>query len=166
MKAGIALGTNIEPRETHIREAWERLAALSTTPLLKSPIYETEPVDCPPGSPAFLNGVVEITTDLDPHKLFTILQQAEVEMGRPSAHGRNSPRTIDLDLLYCDSVTINSEKLTLPHPRISERLFVLRPLADIRPDLTFSNSTENVEQIFKRVLAEFENFEMLQTKQM
>lgn len=160
MKAGIALGTNIEPRETHIREAWERLAALSMTPLLKSPIYETEPVDCPPGSPAFLNGVVEITTDLDPHKLFTMLQLAEVEMGRPSEHARNSPRTIDLDLLYCDSVTINSEKLILPHPRILERLFVLRPLADIRPELVLPNSSENVEQIFRRISAGSKDLEI------
>jgi 2-amino-4-hydroxy-6-hydroxymethyldihydropteridine diphosphokinase len=165
MKAGIALGTNIEPREAHIREAWERLAALSTTPMLKSPIYETAPVDCPPGSPAFLNGVVEITTNLDPHKLFTKLQQAEVEMGRPSERARNSPRTIDLDLLYCDSIMINSEKLILPHPRIAERLFVLRPLADIRPDLTLPDFTENVKQIFERIFVESTNAKNLQTKQ-
>ena len=165
MKAGIALGTNIEPREAHIREAWERLAALSTEPMLKSPIYETAPVDCPPGSPAFLNGVVEITTDLDPHKLFTKLQQTEVEMGRPSEHARNSPRTIDLDLLYCDDVTICSDKLILPHPRIMERTFVLRPLADIRPDLTLPNCTRNIEKIFEQNFGKFELNEISQTKQ-
>lgn len=165
MKAGIALGTNIEPREAHIREAWERLAALSTEPMLKSPIYETAPMNCPPGSPAFLNGVVEITTDLDPHKLFTKLQQVEVEMGRPSEHARNSPRTIDLDLLYCDDVTVCSDKLILPHPRIAERLFVLRPLADIRPDLTLANCTENVEQIFRRLFTKSDEDQISQIQQ-
>ena len=138
MKAGIALGTNIEPREAHIREAWERLAALSTEPMLKSPIYETAPVDCPPGSPAFLNGVVEITTDLDPHKLFTKLQQAEVEMGRPSEHARNSPRTIDLDLLYWEGGAVEEPGLTVPHPGLCDRAFALAPLLDVAPELEAS----------------------------
>jgi 2-amino-4-hydroxy-6-hydroxymethyldihydropteridine diphosphokinase len=137
MRCGIALGSNLGDRIAHLRAARTALASLhqgSGAPLL-SPVYETEPVDCEPGTAPYLNAVMEIESDLDPAALLHRLQQIERSMGRPSEHLRNAPRTLDLDLLYAGEMTLQSAELTLPHPRIATRRFVLQPLADLHPDL-------------------------------
>ncbi len=102
-------------------------------PVIVSRVYETTPVDCADDAEPFLNAALEITTDLSPHELLRHLLEIETVLGRPNNHPRNSPRTIDLDLLYCDGLTQADANLTLPHPRIAERAFVLFPLADVRP---------------------------------
>lgn len=137
MKAGIALGSNLEPRLLNLQAARRRIFTLHTSkePIAGSKVYETSPVDCPEGSAPFLNAVLEITTSLTPEELLGHLQGFEQELGRPSEHTRNAPRPIDLDLLYCGELIRHEPVLTLPHPRIAQRLFVLRPLCDIRPDL-------------------------------
>src|SRR5476651_1335816 len=115
MRAGIALGSNIEPR------------------FLCSKVYETAPLDCPDGSPAFLNAVLEINSELASTALFACLRLIEQNHGRPSEHLQNAPRTIDLDLLYHGEAESKASSLILPHPRLATRRFVLQPLADIRP---------------------------------
>ncbi len=146
MRAGIALGSNIEPRLLNLQAARRRIFELNRdqTPVLSSKVYETSPVDCSPGTGAFLNAVLEIETNLTPTDLHQALQRIEADLGRPAAHAKNSPRTIDLDLLYCGDSVVNTPALTLPHPRIAERRFVLQPLADIRPDLHLPNFRNNV----------------------
>lgn len=137
MKAGIALGSNLEPRLEHLRSAAQMIRKLATPncPAATSSVYENPPVDCPKESPAFLNAVMEISTSLSPHALLAQLQAIEIYLGRDKIHVKNAPRTIDLDLLYCDSLTLSDPNLILPHPRITSRRFVLQPLADINPNL-------------------------------
>lgn len=135
-RVGISLGSNLGDRLAHLRAAVDGLARVrSSAHLLLSSIYETDPVDCPAGSGTFFNAVVEIETDLTPLDLLACTQAIEIELGRPRAHDFNAPRTADLDLLYYDEVTINEGDLILPHPRMFGRIFVLKPLAEIRPDL-------------------------------
>lgn len=149
MKVGIALGSNLEPRLLNLQAARRRVFALHTSaaPVAGSKVYETSPVDCPEDSAAFLNAVVEITTDLAPEELLHRLQAIERELGRPAEHARNAPRSIDLDLLYCGDQIRNLPTLILPHPRITRRLFVLRPLCDIRPGLVLPGSTQTVQDL-------------------
>ena len=153
MKAGIALGSNIEPRLLHLQAARRRLFELhdSPNPVAGSKVYETSPVDCPEGSGAFLNAVLEITTSLSPNDLLLRLQAIERELGRPGAHGRNTPRPIDLDILYCDDLVLQEPGLVLPHPRLAERRFVLQPLADIRPDLVLPLQERTIRQTLKEL---------------
>jgi 2-amino-4-hydroxy-6-hydroxymethyldihydropteridine diphosphokinase len=153
MKAGIALGSNIEPRLLHLQAARRRLFELhdSPDPVAGSKVYETAPVDCPEGSGAFLNAVLEITTNLSPNDLLHRLQAIERELGRPAEHGRNAPRPIDLDILYCDELVLNTPRLVLPHPRIAERRFVLQPLADVRPDLILPHRHQTIRQMLKEL---------------
>jgi 2-amino-4-hydroxy-6-hydroxymethyldihydropteridine diphosphokinase len=136
MRAGIAIGSDLGDRLEHLKQARDFLRTLSDGGwLLAAPVYETPPVDCPPGTPAFLNTVVEIESSLPPDELLRRLLQFEETHGRPNVHGRNTPRTVDLDVLYFGDLVMKERIITLPHPRLHERRFVLQPLADIRPEL-------------------------------
>lgn len=138
MRAGIALGSNLGDRRALMLQAIEDLRAIhegEVDTFLTSSLLETEPQDCPPDSPRFLNSVVELETSLLPMPLLARLQAFEVASGRPSDHGYHTPRSLDLDLLYCDEMTLDTPLLRLPHPGIRDRLFVLMPLAEIRPEL-------------------------------
>lgn len=152
MRAGIALGSNIEPRLLNLQAAHRGLLELQRgpEPVLCSKVYETSPVNCPDGSPLFLNAVLEITTDLSPRALLAELQALESNLGRPLQREQNSPRTIDLDLIYCGDLTHSDPDLVIPHPRLSERRFVLQPLADIRPELILPDFTKNVEELLEQ----------------
>lgn len=146
MKTGIALGSNVEPRLLHLQSARRRVLALheGRGPASTSKVYESSPVDCPEGSPGFLNAVIEIDSTLEASTLLRRLQGIEIELGRPGDHGRHTPRTIDLDLLYQADRMVNTEALILPHPRIADRRFVLQPLADIRPGLVLPGHEKSV----------------------
>jgi len=154
MRAGIALGSNLGDRLGHLRAARERLLELHEDdgPFLSSKIYETLPMDCPPGSAAFLNAVIELSTSLPPLDLLARLQAIEVESGRPNIHDHHAPRTLDLDLLYMDKMRISHSALILPHPRISERLFVLLPLADICPERILPNVNHSVRELCEMMM--------------
>jgi len=133
---GLSLGSNLGDRLANLRVAVSSLADVRTSDhLLASSIYETDPVSCAPETPAFLNAVVEIETDTEPRQLLDLLKGIETAMGRPLVHEVNSPREIDIDILYYDDLALKTESLEIPHPRMRDREFVLRPLADIRPDL-------------------------------
>ncbi len=135
MKVGIALGSNVGDRLANLRAARDRLREWHEgTPeaFLVSPVYETEPVDCDPGAAAFFNAVIELESTLPPLDLLDAGQAIERELGRPDRRPKNAPRTIDVDLLYAEGVVIENERLSLPHPRIRERWFVLQPLSHIR----------------------------------
>lgn len=135
-RVGLSLGSNLGDRLAHLREALSRLKAIQSDSVrLVSSVYETDPIDCPDGSGAFYNAVVEIVSDRRAREILEFCQGIEREMGRPEIRDRNSPRTIDLDLLYHEDGPVNDPDLVLPHPRMFERPFVLIPLAEIRPDL-------------------------------
>ena len=136
-RCGLSLGSNMGDRLRHLRTAAEAVGLLAdfSQPVLKSSVYETEPVGCAPGTASFYNAVMEIGFFGDPESLLQRLRAVEAALGRPAQRAKNTPRPIDLDLLYADALVIHSESLDLPHPRLAERRFVLQPLAEIRPDL-------------------------------
>lgn len=134
MRAGIALGSNLGDRCANLESAIANIRQLAIPPVLVSKFHETVPVGCPPGSPSFLNAAMEIGFSGDPFDLLDKLQEIERAHHRPDRRAINSPRTLDLDLLYCDDMVIEQPRLQLPHPRISQRRFVLEPLAEIVPD--------------------------------
>lgn len=150
LRAGIGLGSNLGDRTTYLREALGRLRPLHAGgPFLVSPIYETAPVDCPPGAGPFLNAVAELSWDGAAADLLRELLGIEAAMGRPVRRPRNAPRPIDLDLLYLGDRVIRAPDLLLPHPRIAGREFVLRPLADIRPDLVLPGIGRPVAELLR-----------------
>ncbi|HJU27737.1 MAG TPA: 2-amino-4-hydroxy-6-hydroxymethyldihydropteridine diphosphokinase [Candidatus Binataceae bacterium] len=139
-RAFIGIGSNLGDRAAHYREAIRRLAALPGTRVIRqSSIYETEPVGDVKGP--FLNGVVEVETEMPADALMRRLLAIERVMGRrrparkPSARRKYLPRVIDLDLLFFNKEVMETRSLTLPHPRLHERRFVLAPMAELAPAL-------------------------------
>lgn len=153
MKAGIALGSNLGDRGSRMAAAKEFLFSLheGTIAALSSSLYETEPVGCAPGTAPFLNAVVEIESSLEPHGLLGRLREFERDAGRRETAAKNSPREIDLDLLYAGDTRERTPALDLPHPRLPMRRFVLQPLADIRPDLVVPGQNETVAVLLSRL---------------
>jgi len=151
--AGIGLGSNLGDREATIRSAAERLRCLIVPGgrFKLSSLIETEPVDCPADSPAFLNAAVEMEVNLTPLDLLTELQNLEVEFGREPIRAKNQPRSLDLDLLYYDAMTLDHPDLTLPHPLATVRQFVMAPLAEICPDRILPGSKDSCQHIFKHM---------------
>ncbi len=135
MRAYIALGSNLGDSKQQLLNAIDKLSGLSDSRVVaRSRFYRTPPwgnVD----QPDFLNAVVVLETSLPPHDLLDALLEIEREAGRLRSGERWGPRTLDLDLLHVAGQTTNDERLTLPHPHISERAFVLLPLNDLAPDL-------------------------------
>jgi 3-oxoacyl-[acyl-carrier protein] reductase len=128
--AYIALGSNLGDRWATLTAAIRRLRAEpGLRELAVSEVYETTPVGCPPGSGAFLNAVVAIEAGREPHDILQLLLRIERQFGRLRSEP-NSPRTLDLDLILYGDRVINTPELTLPHPRMHERAFVLGPLVD------------------------------------
>jgi 2-amino-4-hydroxy-6-hydroxymethyldihydropteridine diphosphokinase len=129
----IALGSNLGARATHIRSALAELAELGDIQVLRcSSLHETEAVGGPSGQPRYLNAVAELRTELSPRELLSRLLAIEARHGR-QRQLPNGPRTLDLDLLLYGDVHIAEPDLTVPHPRMWERDFVMRPLREICP---------------------------------
>lgn len=128
-RAIIALGSNLGDRVAYLRFGLERLSNV----VAQSQVFETDPVGGPDNQGPYLNMVAVIDTDLDPYALLRRLLQIEAEAHRVRVE-RWGPRTLDLDLLFYDDVTINSEELIVPHPRFAERRFVLEPLSEVAPE--------------------------------
>lgn len=149
MRYGIALGSNVGDRLQFLRKAVKAMqsAPLKAAIAAAAPVYETTPVDCPEGSGNFLNTVVELECEAGPHVLLDALRQIENDLGRPADHVHHAPRTIDLDVLYAGELVLRDERLHIPHPRIRSREFVLRPLADIRPDLVLPGEKVSVARL-------------------
>ncbi|MEY2543083.1 MAG: 2-amino-4-hydroxy-6-hydroxymethyldihydropteridine diphosphokinase [Verrucomicrobiota bacterium] len=120
-------------------------------PVLSSPIYETEPVDCEPGAGKFLNAVLEVEYDGDPSELLEHLVRVEESLGRERDHAKNVSRKIDIDLLYAGDLDVNNERLQLPHPRMHLRRFVLQPLTDIRPDLPLPGQGKTARELLAQM---------------
>ena len=149
MRAAIALGSNLDDRLANLQRARDQIRALDgmTEPTVQSAVYETSPVDCEPGAQNFYNAVIEIGFEKSADALFEALQKIEQALGRERNYERNVSRTIDLDLLYFGSEHRDDAQLQLPHPRMTERKFVLQPLCDIAPDLRLPGQTKNVGEL-------------------
>ncbi|MFT5905473.1 MAG: 2-amino-4-hydroxy-6-hydroxymethyldihydropteridine diphosphokinase [Cryomorphaceae bacterium] len=136
-RVGIALGTNLGNRLTHLRKARDMLRQLvdPDSHYLQAPIYQSEPVDCREGAPDFYNTVIEIDYIGAPYELLAKTQGIEFHLGREAVYERNAPRIIDIDILYMGDEKMQDEILTIPHPRLIHRRFVLQPLNDICPNI-------------------------------
>lgn len=127
----IGIGSNLGNRRKNIKSAVEKIGKLKDTKVIKvSKIIETEPVGGPPGQGKYLNGALKISTGLAPKALLKGLQRIEIELGRKKTV-RNAPRVIDLDILFYADKIIHTKDLIVPHPRLFERDFVLKPLGQI-----------------------------------
>lgn len=127
----LGLGSNLEDRHINIKSAVKKISGLKETQAIKlSKIIETEPVGGPPGQRKFLNAVLKIRTNLSPETLLKELKKMEKSLGRRKCV-RFGPRTIDLDILFFGGKVINTKSLKVPHPRMFEREFVLRPLLEV-----------------------------------
>lgn len=153
MRTAVALGSNLGDRLGNLRAARNAIFDLANVkpPLLSSPVYETEPVDCEPRAGKFLNAVVEFEYKGDPASLIEQFIGIEEALGRERNHPKNVSRTIDIDLLYCGVQQIGNERLQLPHPRMHLRNFVLQPLADIRSELVLPGQTKTVHELFEKL---------------
>ena len=153
MRTAVALGSNLDDRLENLRAARQQIVDLADVqpPVLSSAIYETDPVDCEPGAPKFLNAVVEFGYAGDPRELLKKLKSIEDALGRPRERARNISRKIDIDVLYIGDTKINDRALELPHPRMHLRKFVLQPLADIRPELILPGQRKTVRELLPEV---------------
>jgi 2-amino-4-hydroxy-6-hydroxymethyldihydropteridine diphosphokinase len=147
--AFIALGSNFGDPKQYVLRAMDRLQELSDSPLLRSSLWQSTPVDCPPGSPMFVNAVVGLLPGANeaPERLLDRLQSLEQEFGRRPKTVLNQPRTLDLDLIAFRQETRDSARLTLPHPRAHLRRFVLQPLNEIAADLVLPGQALSVRQL-------------------
>ena len=151
--AFLALGANLGDRLAALRGARDLLRRMSGMKVMgSSPLYETEPEGGPAGQPPYLNAVLEVRTALSPRDLLHHCLSVEESFGR-CREERWGARTLDVDLLFFAAEIRRAPDLTLPHPRLHERLFVLKPLGDLAPDLRHPLLDRTVRQL-KDVLPE------------
>ena len=141
-RAFVAIGANLGDARDTVLRAMDDLDRLPRTRVsARSSLYRSAPVDA--GGPDFVNAVVALETGLDPHALLAELQRLDAGAGRERPY-RNAPRTLDLDLLRHGDAVLDTPQLSLPHPRIAERAFVLLPLAEIAPEQVTSQQLAQV----------------------
>ena len=144
--AFLGLGSNLGNRLAWLRSGRDRLAAVPGIVLEgSSALYETTAEGCPPGSPPFLNAALKVRTTLAPRQLLERCLAIEAELGRTRPE-RNAPRTLDIDLLLYGDAVIDEPGLKVPHPRLAERAFALKPLLDV--------AATGVHPLLRRPLAE------------
>jgi 2-amino-4-hydroxy-6-hydroxymethyldihydropteridine diphosphokinase len=151
-QAFLSLGSNLGNREAHLLEALDRLEAAGIHTLRRSSIYETEPQDLP-NQPWFLNLVVNVETELFPRLLLARAQAIELGMGRRRMVSKG-PRPIDIDILLFGNFVIRARELQVPHPRMSERRFVLEPLNELAPDLPHPVTGKTIREMLSEVHAQ------------
>jgi|SRR5689334_18068557 len=142
MRTGyLGLGSNVGDPVANLRAAVVALRERRIDVDAVSSTYETEPVGEVLDQPDFLNAAVRIRTDLDPERLLDVCKEIEVERGRVLDAPRHSPRPLDVDLLLLGNLTLSTERLTLPHPEVTSRRFVLAPLLELDPGLRLPDGT-------------------------
>ncbi len=151
--AYVALGSNLGDSPGTLRAAMDELERLAVAPLRRSSLWRSTPVDCPPGSPGFVNAVVALVPPAgeSPESLLDKLQALELRFGVRSRERRNAPRHLDLDLIAFGPKRRHSDRLVLPHPRARERRFVLAPLAEVAPDLVLPGETLTIAALLARL---------------
>jgi 2-amino-4-hydroxy-6-hydroxymethyldihydropteridine diphosphokinase len=137
----LGLGSNVGDRAGHLRAAIAALPEHGVEVEAVSSAYETEPVGEVLEQPDFLNAAIRIRTALEPEELLDVCKAIEIEQGRLFAGPRHGPRPLDVDLLLLGDLELSTERLTLPHPEVTSRRFVLAPLLELDPDLTLPDGT-------------------------
>jgi 2-amino-4-hydroxy-6-hydroxymethyldihydropteridine diphosphokinase len=137
----LGLGSNLGDREQHLRAAVRLLREQGVEVEAVSSLYETEPVGEILDQPDFLNAVVRIATELEPEELLDLCKAIELEQGRMFGAPRHGPRPLDVDLLLLGDVELHGERLSLPHPELTSRRFVLAPLLELDPELALPDGT-------------------------
>ena len=145
--AYLGLGSNVGDRQAHLRAAIAMLSASDVEVEAVSSAYETEPVGEVLDQPDFLNAVVRARTALEPEALLDLCKEIEAERGRAFDAPRHSPRALDVDLLLLGDIELSTDRLTLPHPEVTSRRFVLVPLLELDPDLALPDGTRLVEAL-------------------
>jgi 2-amino-4-hydroxy-6-hydroxymethyldihydropteridine diphosphokinase len=143
--AYLSLGSNLGDRAAFLNEALHRLEAEGVHIVRRSSIHETEPQDFR-DQPWFLNIAVEVETNLTPQQLLAAIQKIETGMGRQRTIPKG-PRTIDLDILFYENLILKTPELEIPHPRLTQRLFVLDPLSEIAPDFHHPVTKQTVREL-------------------
>lgn len=141
MRGFLGLGSNVGDRHAALAAAREALGGGGVRVLASSSVYETAPQGAVLDQPDFLNAVLEIETTLDPEALLDACKAVERGLGRRAGGPRHGPRPIDVDVLLLGDVAHRSDRLTLPHPEVTARRFVLEPLLELDPGLTLSDGT-------------------------
>lgn len=154
--AFIALGSNLGDSPKIIFDAMRRLQSLSDKPLLRSSLWQTSPVNCPPDSPKFVNAIVGLVPQKSetPESLLKKLRELEKEFGRAPKKTLNEPRPLDLDLIAFGNETRNTPDLVLPHPRAHLRKFVLQPLNEIARDFILAGQGRTVSQLLTDLVSD------------
>jgi 2-amino-4-hydroxy-6-hydroxymethyldihydropteridine diphosphokinase len=152
----VALGSNLGDSRKIILDAIMGLQHFSNEPILLSALWQTSPVNCPPGSPVFVNAAAALVprSNETPESLLAKLQSLEKEFGRKAKKNLNEPRPLDLDLIVFGNEIRNSPELTLPHPRARLRRFVLQPLSEIAPDLILPGQGKTVAKLLAELPAD------------
>lgn len=153
---GIALGSNLGRKVSHISAARDLLAKLQprNATLIQAPLYQSVPVDCPEGAPDFYNTAIEMVFDGSPQQLLQKTQEIETSLGRSSKKVENEARIIDVDILYFDDLILDTTELQLPHPRLHLRRFVLEPLSEVCPDRILPNQSMTVAELLENLISE------------
>lgn len=148
MDVYLGLGTNMGDRQANLERAVELLGERLRIEKVSS-VYETEPVGYE-DQPPFLNAVCQVQTDIGPLQLLALVKGIEASMGR-APNFTDGPRPIDIDIILYDDLVMIDPELTIPHPRMAERAFVLVPLLEIAPDIVHSFSGESIEYMTAKV---------------
>lgn len=150
MEIGLSLGSNLGDRLAHLQAAREAVRRLpGVTLVAQAPVYETEPVGVKPefAHLTFLNTVLILASARPAAELQQDLAEVERRLGRVRGEDRFAPRAIDIDVLFAGDLWLETDRLTLPHPRWARRRFVVQPLADVRPDLVLPGAGRTVRAV-------------------
>lgn len=148
----LSLGSNLPCAERSpqqlVEAAIESLSQLAIE-CQASSLYQSEPQDCPPGSPRFINAamLLQLPVSISPQQLLVQLQQIEADFGRQRGPERNQARTLDIDIISFENQLLETDALALPHPRAAERRFVLLPLAEIAPQLVLPGQSSTIAEL-------------------
>lgn len=148
----LSLGSNLGDRERHLQQTVECLDSAGLQVLRISSVFETDPVD-KLDQPRFLNAVVEVRTTLLPRQLLARTSKLERRLGRKRLVDKG-PRTIDIDILLYGAAIVNTRDLTLPHPRMTERRFVLEPLAELAPGLRHPVTRRTIAELLASTMSQ------------
>ena len=152
-RAYIAMGSNLGDSKRILPLAFRRMYAFSQEPVIRSSLWKSTPVHCPPGSADFINAMVALfpCENETPESLLAKLQTLEKEFGRTPKKILNEPRPLDLDLIAFGNEIRNSPELILPHPRAHLRKFVLAPLAEIAPGFILPGQKKSVRELLEEL---------------
>jgi 2-amino-4-hydroxy-6-hydroxymethyldihydropteridine diphosphokinase len=150
MEIGLSLGSNLGDRLRNLAQARDLIHTIGDVDIIaSSPVYETDPVDVAPeyAKQSFLNAMLIASSCLDVNSLLDKLLSIENEMGRELTRIRNSPRSVDIDIIFTGDLVIKRDGGGVPHPRWAQRRFVVQPLADLRPDLRIPGANRTVREV-------------------